>query len=1382
MDVAESSWLRRMTLVGILAVACVATPDHAVGSPDKANVRLISATESRIVFEVDLSTYTIRPSVHLQGTETLEISGFGKTSEPGKPSVPMRRFLVGLPPRGEPSLSWRVDRSQPLGSRRLEPGPYAFVREDDDGKPVVGEEYRIDQGVYEQTRSAIDVTAEPVARIRHQRVLPVYIAPVRYDPSTGETMLATLIHVEVLLGSGAPNRPGSEEPQVPVRESPVWEQVFGRILVNPEQAAGWRTRSSTRPRDMSESARVSEALSGPLVKLLVRDTGLHRVSASTVIGKGFPGGALVNDLRVFKRGYDPVSLSETVTDLPYRVVEDPAGKPGEFDGADQVVFYGQRLREDGSQEDPLEKFSAANVYWLGSSGGTPMVAVPIEPGVVSADTATASFPVSDHYEEDRVFNDPTPPGEKEFYYYNKPNETSFSTIFNATSIDPTQTFQLKARFLGGYHSSVDRILKLSIRNSHGTTPLNDVLVNDKNVVSYTSQVLPANLIDDGGNTFQIDQPPPTSQRTTLEALLDWFTIEYRARYHARGNTLEFNSASLVGDTSITVTGLGGTDVRLFDVTDPLAPREYTLTPAHFTNTGNGYAVSFRQTYSSRKDFILTPLSAIHEIPSADVVTDNPSGLIGGPAENGVDVLVVSHASFLGEMGRWVDLRKAQGYGVLMTDVQDVFDEFSGGVPTARGIKKFIRHFVETGGASFVVLVGDASEDNKHVSAEAGENFVPTESYSEYAGGGFNQDEVVTTDNWYAMLDSDFINENPVLVSDFFPEVMIGRLPFGSVSEARDVVGKILKFEAPSAEDFWRRRMIRVADNAFSGAPLCYHADEENFQRAEESAAQTAENAIPGGFDIVRFYLAEKLANVEPPHQSGSCDRTSTLASTTRYGGVTSALLGELNAGASLVSFQAHMNRSQICHEALFETSMIWGVRDHLQLSNTERPWIVFGMGCHMSDYAIWDEHAWYYLESNEPNGDALSELMLLQKAGAVSTYGSSGFEYLTPNVSFTAALINAFFDDVPTDTMVASNKAQARWILGELMTVAEIQNLVLNSRGGGGDGSVGQTKRYHLLGDPVLRIDGGPPRFDVTVNGVPFTSGENVASVAGNGVVDVRAIITDEAAIDSVSLEIAGEDSSRILTKTALNDEDLTAARKYEVRFRHRLEAKAYDIVLKAYQAADTTAGRYLIAAQFVFKVAASAGLTVNGRPVVDGDNVPPVGEYLFKVELPVFVDGSLIRVERDGEPVSALEKTHPSPEDSITWLVRFTQELTAGPHQIVLFVGAAQFAYTVVVGTQAGVLDLIAYPNPFTDEVYFVFRNEVAIASGSVDVFTVSGKKVAHIDIPLHARSPGQNTVRWDGRTFDGAEIANGTYLFVVSVDQAGQKTTERGKLVRMK
>ena len=64
---------------------------------------------------------------------------------------------------------------------------------------------------------------------------------------------------------------------------------------------------------------------------------------------------------------------------------------------------------------------------------------------------------------------------------------------------------------------------------------------------------------------------------------------------------------------------------------------------------------------------------------------------------------------------------------------------------------------------------------------------------------------------------------------------------------------------------------------------------------------------------------------------------------------------------------------------------------------------------------------------------------------------------------------------------------------------------------------------------------------------------------------------------------------------------------------------------------------------------------------------------------------------------------------------------------------------------------------------------------------YTTSGKKITRIDIPTGARLPGQNAVYWDGRDSANDEVANGVYLYIVTVEQRGRQSTITGKMARI-
>lgn len=1372
---------RRHSALGLLSVLILmGLFSTAMAGDGPAQVQLLRSDDSGVSFEVGIEEYHLIESTGLEGFQQLNIPGFWPVTKPGEPSIPSRVYLVAIPPEVAFSVRYTVLGSLPLGTQRLEPVPFPETGGDPAEGLFMFERFRLDERIYSDYRQKPPAEGGKEQYLRHQRVVPVRVTPVRYDPGTGETSLITRIRVDISLNrsTGSRSSAGTGEETALAGESPAWERILSRAVINPGQARNWRLPS--RPPGLKDQwSRIASqaALSGPLIKLKIRATGLHKLSAADAVAGGFPVAEPISNLHLFKRDYDRVGLAESITDIAFTVREDPGGTAGVFDGQDLIVFYAVGLREDAAREDPVLKFSDFNCVWLGTSGGPTMIIQPLRRGFVSADTATAAFNVTDWYEEDHWFIEPTPPDypgmypssvQIDFYGYNDPKVASFTIPFSVRAMKPGTSLRIEAEILGGGFYVDNREVTLTISNAKGDTPLDNALVPDFDRVAYTSQPVAETAIADGPNNLIIGPGPPS--RGTLEVYIMRAMVSYESLYRARNNTLQFDTGSLAGDTSITVTGLSDRELVLFDVTDPLTPRQYLVADSLFTAVGGGYAFSFRENLSAQRRYVLTTVDNITALGPADISQGSANTLIGNPLENGVDALVVCYPGYLDEMQSWLAYRRAQGYKVLMTDVNTIYEEFNNGVPHPRGIKNFIRHFYEKGDASFVLLVGDASEDSKNIHPDSPPNFVPTQSFPEYAGGSFNQNEVVTSDKWYVLMDNDFLPGQ----FDYLPDLIIGRLPAGSGLELQVMLNKIFMFEQPEASDFWRRRMVMIADDSWSfhGFTTCFNSVEQGFEAAQEEASQTVESSPAGGFEVVRLYLSDYTAAVLP--NPPTCPGTGVVILHTRET-ATPVMLAELSESATLVCFQAHINRSLITHEGLFSSKVFYGTnaKDHRKIDNRGQPFIVFGFGCHFSDFALNREMSPVNQGTNDVSGDCIAELLMIQNnKGAVASYGSSGFEYLTPNRIFTGIIYDNFFSTPPRDTMVASNKAQARWILGELLTLSEIDF-----------GSGGPIKRHHLLGDPMLRIDAGPPRFEVTVNGSAARSGDVVYGAAGSDTIRVVARISDEVAIEKLSLEIDGADKTGSMTVTPLVDQTLTAARQYEVRFEHKLIPKTYDIVLRASQAPDTTSGSYHLEAEFVLHVQSDVSLKVNGREVGDGDTVPPRADYLLEIGFPVVIDQSAIQVQIDQVPVPGLQFSHPTPQDTTTWLIAFRAELADGPHTLqALIDGTVVLEMHLLVSSDFGLKQVINYPNPFAEDTYFLYTNDIEISNGHIDIFTTSGKKITRLEIPREARLPGQNAVYWNGRDGANDAIANGVYLYIVTVEQQGKQSTITGKMARVR
>lgn len=1286
-----------------------------------------------------------------------------------------RRYFVALPPTGTYAVSARVLASEAFGTHRLEPVPTPIlIGGDDEMGLVTSERVDWDETTYRAWVAPDVVEHEPPAFIRRQRILPIVVNPLFYDASTNELVVATKLEVDVRIDGGA----ATEAALRTAPDAEGWNDVFGRLLVNPVEARAWR---APKPASFAATTAVVRAAPGA-VKLRVRDSGVHSVSASTLLTTGFPAGQPVDNLRMYRRTYNDTALAPGETEVPLYVREGVGGVAGVFDANDIAVFYGLRLRDDATQGDTNEQYSSTNVYWLEPGMGTPMATRTPTPGFVTADTTTAFFPTIAHFEIDGFFRDGTPSNSDDVYFLSTGRQAGpIDMPFTLGAVRPGGSLGISAQLHGWAYSTTARTIRVSLVNSKGETLLDPAYtINNKNRQTFTSSPIPQASLDVGTNTFRIARPTSPA-RSQVDALINFIEVSYGSLYRARGNTLRFNTASLAGDTSITVTGLSSNaDYELFDVTTPTAPVRCAVGAGNFTAVPGGYVFSYRDNVPSRREFVLVPVSRMIDVAAADVILDAPSTIIGGAAESGVDVLVVSHSSYLAQMQSWASYRRAQGYRVLLVDVDDVFDEFNGGVFHARAIQRFARHFFEYADASALVLVGDTTEDHKLVHADSGPNFVPT--FTRIDAISFPRlDEVVTTDKRFVKF------PGPGGQIDGYPDMIIGRLPVGTPTELDIVIAKVLDFESPDASEFWRKRMIMVADDEYSEGSsefaaafrYCYRG-ESGFQAGQETAAQVIENSLPAGYDVIRFYLKDYTSSFYPCSNPCNVDDCALASAATAYvrQNATERLMDELNQGATLVTIQSHMNRSTVTHERLLstESASVLGSgtgRDHLRLANRGRPWIIFGMGCHFSDYAPFRETNSIWSLANPPNGDCFSEQLLLQNdRGAVGTYGSSGYEFLTANNIYMNQMAQVWFYEAPYDTML--NQTQAEWKFGQLMFLVE-------SKLAGSQ--VGPVERYHILGDPLLRIDAGPPAFDVTVNGRAASTGEVVSSGGEGDTLRVVAVVTDENAIRDFALEIAGVDMTDSLTITALTDPTLPRARQYQLRFAHKLRPENYDIVLRAYQSPDTLAGQYHIAAEFVLRVESSIEVSVNGRVVTSGGAVPSQGNYRVDLSFPVFVAGSDIDVFMDDTPVSPVNLTNPSPEDSLSWIITFQKTLGAGQHELHIAAGPTiEFTYQLVVSSESGLEDVVNYPNPFRDSgTNFLFSNEVEITDGSIDVYTSSGKRVRSLEIPPSSRLPGHNSVFWDGRDTAGDALANGTYLYVIKVQQRSGSATVRGKISKL-
>jgi hypothetical protein len=105
------------------------------------------------------------------------------------------------------------------------------------------------------------------------------------------------------------------------------------------------------------------------------------------------------------------------------------------------------------------------------------------------------------------------------------------------------------------------------------------------------------------------------------------------------------------------------------------------------------------------------------------------------------------------------------------------------------------------------------------------------------------------------------------------------------------------------------------------------------------------------------------------------------------------------------------------------------------------------------------------------------------------------------------------------------------------------------------------------------------------------------------------------------------------------------------------------------------------------------------------------------------------------------------------------------------------------VTGAELRLVNPIAFPNPFEDELgtFFSFQLESASpADVLIRVYTAGGKLV--YQQKERGLSPGYHQIPWNGLDAEGEKLANGIYLFRILARNASMAATYDGRLVKLR
>lgn len=730
------------------------------------------------------------------------------------------------------------------------------------------------------------------------------------------------------------------------------------------------------------------------VKITISNSGVYRV----------PVGDLREVFGCNSLTADQLQLSNQGKSTLFSVLDETRSAPGD------LLFLAHHLAGSNSY---YNEFSEYNTYWL-TIGDLPGARQPSP--AQDSHNKQASVPHSwSHLEKDvlRVrFPSKTNVLQPEVWYWARLNSIDPEPLVIPLDIQQRRTDSLPGIRVGlrGW-SKLPRKKFPDLADHQVEVYLNDHLIGSgewRGQEEYSIEIpeIPVELLEVSGVnqlSLRVPERTPTPGEPPLvdAVLLNWVELDYR-----------HNGILSVGQHYLRADHQDGGWFELSGAGE--APPDLMSEQGVLLNPYESYQRGSQHwhRYATLKDTsaYVAVVGDAYNLPIA-MVADIPSDLRKTTQQ--ADYLMLTHRRLREAIEPLADFHRQQGLSVQVVDIEDVYDEFSGGVLAPAAIRDFISHAYhnwQQPRPRFVLLVGDASWDvrsaigvdrnyadwtfrknekrqfAKNSSSQytddlnnADRNLVPTwpvETYEGYAA----------SDNVFVAVDGD----------DFLPDLAIGRFPVSDPADVTAIVNKTVTYQQQSEVGPWRHRVLWVTN------------EEPGMQRTSD---RLNTDLVQSGFDGARIYPSkQEKDNIE--HQS--------------------RLQSAFDEGQLLVHFMGHGGRYVWrTGPPDFRKNHDLFTLDHLeQLTPTNRLPFVMSMTCYSAPF-------------DHPTADSIGEKFLrMPDRGAIGILAASWRNF--PSASFSQVMLD------------------------ELTLPGTMGEAVMRAKRNHNNRLMIET--YNLLGDPAVRL------------------------------------------------------------------------------------------------------------------------------------------------------------------------------------------------------------------------------------------------------------------------------------------------------------------------
>lgn len=847
--------------------------------------------------------------------------------------------------------------------------------------------------------------------------------------------------------------------------------------------------------------------------------------------------------------------------------------------------------------------------------------------------------------------------------------------------------------------------------------------------------------------------------------LDYLVLNGRSALIWQGKTLIFSDSESTG-TAVSRFNIQNAEANLliWEIGNPERVRLMA------TEEDNGTLTFKDSTHIHRKYILFNPMETEEPlIEKGKPENQNLHGL------QEADMLIISHPIFRSHADQLAELHRQKDQMIVeVAEPQQIYNEFSGGIPDVSALRNFVKMLYDRSQGSthplkYLLLFGNGSFENKTpppgntsyiLTYQSQNSTIPTQSF--------------VTDDYFGLLDPGEGESTGKI------DIGIGRLPVSDTAEAGIIIRKIQTYLSPQAAGAWRNTICFIGDDEDGN---------DHMMDAEQLSDYIQENHP--AFNIDKIYLDAF------PQQTTSRGES--------YPEATVNINNRVQSGALIVNYLGHGNELGLAHERVVK------IDDITSWTNAPRYPLFITATCEFSRFDEVDISS-----ANREIRDKVSagELVLTEEnGGGIALLTTTRLVYSAPNY-----LLNRRFYEYAFQSDEQGNIYR----LGDLIRLSK------------NNADQGINKRnFTLLGDPAIRL-ASPSLYKVvtdSLNQVSVT--EPLDTLKALSLVTISGHI--EKADGEPAENFQGYVNSTVFDKTSTiqtlsNDGDPVLSfdlqRNTIYNGTASVENGRFRFTFKVPKDINYTFGKGKIS-YYAREESNRDGQGYFANIEVGGFTTPAQADTEGP-EIRLFLNDSLFRNgdKTDVRPVLHARLSDPSGINTVgsgighdliaildsmqneSYILNeyyqaakndFTQGyiyfplpvLSEGEHHISLKAwdnqnnsSLAELIFTVSGQTGFTLFDLQNYPNPFKEETAFTFGHNRpgSFIRAEVYIYSPAGALIQKLQNGYQAGGYRMKDIRWDGRRENGTLCGPGIYYYQVrAYTEKGETAVRSGKLVRL-